>query len=93
MQGYKSFCKLLITSNSGQRHRHAQILRSRCEGMSTAGSSSPAPLKVLVYSGKGAGTRSVLSAVETLKSSLQASILVCSSPCTCKSLQIVLSAF
>ncbi|KAK9813904.1 hypothetical protein WJX73_004231 [Symbiochloris irregularis] len=39
--------------------------------------SSPSEaFRVLVYAGKGAGTRSVLSAVETLRGSLQDSILV-----------------
>lgn len=40
-------------------------------------------LKAFVYSGPGAGTRSVLSAVEGLKGTLATSILVCCSWIRC----------
>lgn len=55
-----------------------RICSPRCVGMSNGESNVHRPLRALVYAGRGAGTRSVLSAVETLQSSLRESILVCS---------------
>ena len=48
------------------------------DGMARSSAVSGAQARVCVYSGKGAGSRSVLSAIESLQGALRGGIVVCS---------------